>query len=82
MFNRMRYINKIVIDIVINNVNESVKLLLSTELKWTESKVITEFATVMHDITELSEHVIWLHPTLVRICSLIKNNIFFYYKAS
>lgn len=58
----MCYINKIVLDIVINNINETVNLLLSTELKWTESKVITEFATVMHDITELSEHVIWLYP--------------------
>lgn len=72
----MRYINKIILDIVINNINETVNLLLSTELKWTESKVITEFATVMHDITELSEHVIWLYPTLVRMYSIIKNNIF------
>lgn len=72
----MCYINKIVLDIVINNINETANLLLSTELKWTESKVITEFATVMHDITELSEHVIWLYPTLVRMRSIIKNNIF------
>lgn len=72
----MRYINKIVLDIVINNINETVNLLLSTELKWTESKVITEFAIVMHDITELSEHVISLYPSLVRVYSIIKNNIF------